>query len=70
MRQLVGVWVQPARPIWDGKLRFISVDLPAPLSPTMPSTSPRWSLKLTESSAVIAPKYFDIPFASRSGAPG
>src|ERR1700729_2450369 len=25
MRQLVGVWVQPARPIWDGKLRFDAV---------------------------------------------
>src|SRR6266496_3091654 len=46
---------------------FIKVDLPAPLSPTTPSTSPRARWKLTPSSAVMAPKYLLMPRASRSG---
>ncbi len=40
---------------------FISVDLPAPLSPTTPSTSPCPTWKFTSRSAVMAPKYFDMP---------
>jgi hypothetical protein len=41
MRQLVGVWVQPARPIWDGKLRFDAVrtQVLADRVPRQPSAS-------------------------------
>ena len=44
---------------------FINVDFPAPLSPTIPKTSPGRSLRFAFSSAVIVPKYFEIPLASR-----
>src|SRR3990172_5039433 len=38
--------LMPARPV---------VDLPQPLSPTSPSVSPRWTWKLTPSTALTAP---------------
>ena len=47
---------------------FISVDLPAPLSPTTPSTSPLATCKLTSRSAVIAPKNLDTLRACKMGA--
>ena len=46
----------------------MSVDLPAPLSPTTPKTSPASNLRLTRSSAVTAPKCFEMPRASSDGA--
>ncbi len=47
---------------------FISVLLPAPFSPTRPSTSPRWSVMPTRSSASTPGKRFEIARISRSGA--
>ena len=44
---------------------FIRVDFPAPLSPTTPNTSQGLRLRFALSSAVIVPKYFEIPLASR-----
>ena len=41
---------------------LIKVDFPAPLSPISPNTSPECNSRLTSSSALIAPKLFDILF--------
>src|SRR6476619_7098473 len=46
---------------------FISVDLPAPFSPTSACTSPRSTEKFTPSSATEAPKRFVIPSMRSSG---
>ena len=40
---------------WKPQMIFSRVDLPAPLSPTRASTSPRSSRRLTSTSAVTAP---------------
>src|SRR4051794_19389684 len=42
----------------------IVVDLPAPLGPRKPTTSPRWTSKLTLSSARSDPNRFDNALAS------
>src|SRR5262245_30867907 len=39
-------------------MTFTSVDLPAPLSPSRPSTSPRFTRRFTFCKAVSAPKRF------------
>src|SRR5215470_5771998 len=44
----------------------IVVVLPAPLGPRKPSTPPRWTAKLTLSTAVIGPKCLLRPLTSRS----
>src|SRR5690606_29386854 len=43
------------------------VDLPAPLSPISPSTSPGSSSRLTSVSALIAPKLLEILRKDRTG---
>src|SRR5580765_4723574 len=45
------------------------VDLPAPLSPTRPTTSPPCTAKSTRSRAWTGPKRLLTPSSSRSGAP-
>src|SRR4026209_612086 len=46
---------------------LMSVDLPAPLSPTSAMTSPARTSKSTSVSACTDPKVFDRPRISRSG---
>src|SRR5262245_39174691 len=46
---------------------LISVDLPAPLSPTSATTSPAYTSKSTWSSACTAPKRLETPLVSSSG---
>src|SRR3954466_2369442 len=48
----------------------MSVDLPAPLSPTSATTSPAWTSKSTSVRASTAPKRLVTPFSSRSGRSG
>src|SRR6478672_8214584 len=45
------------------------VDLPAPLSPTRPTTSPGCTAKSTRSNAWTGPNRLLTPSSSRSGAP-
>src|SRR4051794_23878846 len=47
---------------------FISVDLPAPFSPSSACTSPRFSSKWTWSLATTPGKRFVMPLSSRRGA--
>src|SRR5436309_5062806 len=49
-------------------MTLTSVDLPAPLSPTRPITSPARTPKSTPSSAWTAPKRLLTPCSSRRGA--
>src|SRR5215212_3314652 len=46
----------PSSGLWKPQMIFISVDLPAPLSPSSPSTSPLRRCKLMSRSAVTGPK--------------
>src|SRR5581483_6473157 len=46
---------------------LISVDLPAPLSPSRQTISPALTVRLTSFSATTVPKYFDTERASMSG---
>src|SRR5947207_5760382 len=58
------IWIVP---VLGGKLpamTLTSVDLPAPLSPMRPTTSPACSASDTSRSAWMAPKCFDIPASS------
>src|SRR6478736_6356492 len=48
-------------------MHLISVDLPAPLSPTRAITSPARTSKSTLSSAVTGPKLFERPRVSSTG---
>src|SRR6187551_930991 len=48
-------------------MHLISVDLPAPLSPTRAITSPARTSKSTPSSAVTDPKLFETPRVSSLG---
>src|SRR3954466_10878093 len=48
----------------------MSVDLPAPLSPTSATTSPAWTSKSTSVRASTAPNRFVTPLTSRSGRSG
>src|SRR3954470_2118438 len=52
---------RPSVGFWKPEMILISVDLPAPLSPSSPSTSPlpRWRSMFL--SAVTGPKRFDTP---------
>src|SRR3954454_13312619 len=49
-------------------MHLISVDFPAPLSPTSAITSPARTSKSTSVRAWTEPKLFVIPFITRSGA--
>src|SRR6478752_3266336 len=48
-------------------MHLISVDLPAPLSPTRAMTSPDATWKSTSYNAWTAPKAFETPCSSRTG---
>ena len=48
-------------------MHLISVDLPAPLSPSSATTSPRWTSRSTPSIAVTAPKRFVAPRIASAG---
>src|SRR3954470_14971132 len=48
-------------------IALTSVDLPAPLSPTRPTTSPAWTAKSTRSNAWTGPNRLLTPSSSRSG---
>src|SRR5579875_1132024 len=48
--------IDPASGFWKPHRILISVDLPAPLSPSSPSTSPLRRCRLMSRSAVIGPK--------------
>src|SRR5690349_18254385 len=50
-------------------IALTSVDLPAPLSPTRPITSPAWTAKSTRSRAWTGPNRLLTPSSSRSGVP-
>src|ERR671922_964701 len=47
---------RPSSGFWKPEMILISVDLPAPLSPSSPSTSPLRRCRLTSRSAVTGPK--------------
>src|SRR4051795_3518797 len=48
--------IRPSSGFWKPEMIFISVDLPAPLSPSRPSTSPLRRCRLMSRSAVTGPK--------------
>src|SRR5690349_1946662 len=48
-------------------MALMSVDLPAPLSPTSATTSPAWTAKSTSVRASTAPNRLVTPLSSRSG---
>src|SRR5436305_847502 len=50
-------------------IALTSVDLPAPLSPTRPTTSPALTVKSTRSKAWTGPNRLLMPSSSRSGVP-
>src|SRR4051812_6232340 len=50
-------------------IALTSVDLPAPLSPTRPTTSPALTVKSTRSSAWTGPNRLLMPSSSSSGVP-
>src|SRR3954451_16817619 len=52
---------------WMPATHLISVDLPAPLSPTRAMTSPAETWKSTSCRAITAPKCFDTPRSSWTG---
>ena len=52
---------------WAPEIDLISVDLPAPLSPTRATTSPGWTSRSTSLSASTGPKLFVKPFSARRG---
>src|SRR3954452_23630172 len=71
-----GPWMVTGRPSktispssigWMPAMHLISVDLPAPLSPTSAMTSPGATWKSTWYRAWTAPKLFDTPRSSRIG---
>src|SRR4051812_37156077 len=47
--------IRPSSGFWKPEMILISVDLPAPLSPSSPSTSPFLRYRLTSRSAVTGP---------------
>src|SRR5206468_1678982 len=59
--------VQPGEVLGRFPPALLMIDDGQAESPTTPSTSPRARWKLTWSSAVTAPKYLEMPRASRSG---
>src|SRR4051794_22413106 len=54
---------------WMPAIVFTIVDLPAPLSPTRPTTSPALTAKSTRSNAWTGPNALLTPSSSRSGVP-
>src|SRR5262249_38142557 len=62
--------ISPASGGWTPDRHLISVDLPAPFSPTSAVTSPSSAQSETPSSAVTPPKCFVSRTASRTGVRG
>src|SRR5919107_922764 len=59
--------ISPSSAGWIPAMHLISVDLPAPLSPTSATTSPAATRKSTWYSAWTAPNRFETPRSSRTG---
>src|SRR5918999_1194446 len=59
--------ISPLSNGWIPAMHLISVDLPAPLSPTSAITSPFDTWKSTSNSAWTAPKLLETPTSSRTG---
>src|SRR5918998_1449275 len=59
--------ISPLSNGWMPAMHLISVDLPAPLSPTSAMTSPLRTWKSTSNSAWTAPKLLETPTRSRTG---
>ena len=59
--------ISPSSAGWIPAMHLMSVDLPAPLSPTRAMTSPAATRKSTWYSAWTAPKRFETPRSSRTG---
>ena len=59
--------ISPLSDGWMPAMHLMSVDLPAPLSPTSAMTSPFDTWKSTSNSAWTAPKLFETPTSSRTG---
>src|ERR671917_1984498 len=59
--------ISPSSNGWMPAMHLISVDLPAPLSPTSAMTSPWDTWKSTSNSAWTAPKLLETPTSSRTG---
>src|SRR5688500_17228575 len=57
----------PVSAEWMPATHLMSVDLPAPLSPTSAITSPGWTAKSTSVSACTDPKLLEIPRSSSRG---
>src|SRR3954464_13117002 len=57
---------RPSVGFWKPEMILISVDLPAPLSPSSPSTSPLPRCRSMFFSAVTGPKRFDTPSTRRT----
>src|SRR3954468_17458074 len=57
---------RPSSGFWKPEMVLISVDLPAPLSPSRPSTSPLPRCRLISRSAVTGPKRLATPSTRRT----
>src|SRR5215468_11017964 len=72
---LCGSYGSPCRNIcpssgrWKPQMIFMSVDLPAPLSPSRPSTSPLRRWMLMSRSAVTGPKCLEMFSTRRTSSP-
>src|SRR5579872_2694293 len=64
--------IRPVVGGWKPQMILIRVDLPAPLSPIRPSTSPRRRCMFTSTSAVTAPYFLEMcsTLSTSSSAPG
>src|SRR3982074_3519202 len=58
----------PAAGFWKPEMILISVDLPAPLSPSSPSTSPFFKCRLMSCRAVTGPKRLAMCSTRRTSA--
>src|SRR3954468_2296306 len=61
---------RPSSGFWKPEIVLISVDLPAPLSPSRPSTSPLPRRRLMSRSAVTGPKRLDTCSTTRTSSAG
>src|SRR5579883_500242 len=61
--------ISPASGAMSPAIMFISVDLPAPFSPRMPTISPGHTSRSTASLAMVAPKTLVTPLTARNGWP-
>ena len=61
---------EPASALSKPSTCLMSVVLPAPLAPTSPNTMPRGNVRLTLSSAALAPKRRVRPLISTTGSRG